>query len=151
MSQREIEGNSAFQESFPPEVTRGYTYLTHEESNLIRLRSRVRRETVSHTIQDLVEPAVDELEKATVEERNSRLQIYFDQIITKSARAAEVFGDYDGGQTPFVEVYWVLPKVFVDRLSMITSRRMLSNEAMMSCILSNAINIGDILPPEDQV
>jgi hypothetical protein len=128
-------------ETQPIKMTRGCSFLTHSEANLLRFRSKVRHMTVSSTVQELVQPALHRLEEAEYVERQRLLDDYLDQVFSRTEVGLDAV--QDSQRPPFTEVYWVLPKPFVARIDKVVANTRISRDSLMNSILSNAVNMRD--------
>ncbi len=137
MSEREI--NTGNNESFPQKMARGCIFLTQKEAKLLYLRNGRQRKNISATIQNLIQPRIDRLKNTTPEERESMLKGYLGQVISRSEIGLESFET--GNSPPFIEVNWVLPKTFIDMIGNVADLGRLSSESLMSCMLSDVLNM----------
>ncbi len=119
-------------------MTRGCTFLTVGETNLLRLRSKVHQITVSGTIQEVVQPVIEKFETSSPEEQKGLLSGYMEQVRNRIRMGANAF--LDSQEPPFVLVYWVLPRDFISTMNKIGLQGRLTNESLMNIILSDAIN-----------
>lgn len=137
MTERKTNARTDKQPS--PEMTRGHTFLTEEEVDLLNLRSKYRHKNISSTIQELVQPAIDRFENVNLEERERQLKRYVEQVLIKSITVTNAFED--SKPSPYELVHWVLPKPLIDRLDNIATQGRSDRDSLMSCILSNAIDM----------
>jgi len=137
----ETETRTRFDEPLYQRRSRGCTFLTEGEANLLRRRSKARHKSVSRTIQELVQPVIDRFENSSTEVREIMLQGYTEQNVKNMETGLKTFEE---SRSPaFVLIYWVLPKTFTDRLGDMAAKGRLSNESLMSSILMQAIHMGD--------
>src|SRR5436190_733709 len=119
-------------------VSRGCAFLSPADANILRLRAKTRKQTVSATIQELSQIAVNRYESSDVEGKNKIISGYLQQSMEMIGTGLEAFEKTS--KPSFVEVYWVLPKEFVETLGYIAGRK-ISRESFLNGLLTDAINM----------
>lgn len=135
----ERKANARTNESHTSRMTRGHVFLRQEDVDLLSLYSKHHHKKIPFIIQELVQSVIDRFENASLEEQKRQLKEYTEQVLSKSVTVTNALED--SKPPPYIKIDWVLPKTLMSRLSNIAAQGKFDRDTLMSCILSNAIDM----------